>query len=115
MTLDEVKQAIKRISAGKSPGNDGFPTEFSKKFSDLVAPRLLKVFQNVLKRGGLPESMQLIVIKHIHKKGKNSQQCSSYRPVLSINVDAKILAKILAIRLENYLQTLIHPDQVGFI
>uniref|UniRef100_A0A3P8RLF1 Reverse transcriptase domain-containing protein n=1 Tax=Amphiprion percula TaxID=161767 RepID=A0A3P8RLF1_AMPPE len=115
ITLEEVKQAIKKLSAGKSPGDDGFPTDFYKAFSDILAPRLLKVFQDALQRGSIPESMQSIVITLIHKKGKNPLQCGSYRPVSLINVDAKILAKILATRLEKFLPSLIHPDQVGFV
>ena len=34
------------LATGKSPGGDGFPTDFYKSFSDLLAPRLLTVFQD---------------------------------------------------------------------
>lgn len=109
------KQAIKKMSSGKSPGDDGLPTDFYKEFVDLIAPRLVIVFKDANERGTMPESMQSAVITLIHKKGKNAQKCGSYRPVSLINVDAKILAKILALRLEARLPSLIHTDQVGFI
>ena len=115
ITLGEVQRAIKCLSAGRSPGGDGFPTDFYRSFSDLLAPRLLTVFQDAFQRGSLPESMQNAIITLIHKKGKDPQHCGSYRLVSLINVDAKILAKILALRLEVCLPTLIHPDQVGFV
>lgn len=115
ITLEEVQQAIKSLRSGKSPGEDGLPTDFYKTFSDVVSPRLLTVFQDALKRGSLPDSMRVAIITLIHKKGKDPQQCGSYRPISLINVDAKILAKILATRLEVYLPSLIHQDQVGFI
>lgn len=58
--------------------------------------------------GSMPKIMQSAVITLVHTKGKNPQQCRSYRPVSLINV-------ILATQLETYLPSLIHPDHVGFI
>ncbi len=69
ITLEEVQEAIKRLSSGKAPGGDGFPTDFYKVFSDIISPRLLIVLRNALKRGNMPESMQSMVITLIHKKG----------------------------------------------
>ncbi len=59
--------------------------------------------------------MRTSIITLIHKKGKYLQYCANYRPISLGNVDGKILAKVLAKRLENLLPTIIHPDQVGFI
>lgn len=115
VTLEEIKGAIQQLQSGKSPGEDGLPAEFYKAFSDLLAPRLLNVYNNALSRGCLPDSMQTAIITLIHKKDRNPQLCGNYRPVSLINVDAKLLAKILATRLEGLLPKLIHPDQVGFI
>lgn len=43
------------------------------------------------------------------------EECSSYRPISLINVDAQILAKILANRLSKVLEEIIHVDQTGFM
>lgn len=47
-------------------------------------------------------------------KGKDPNSCQSYRPSL-IKCDAKILAKVVAKRLDKVIAMLAHADQVNFI
>lgn len=51
----------------------------------------------------------------IHKPGKPQDTCSSYRPISLLNYESKVLAKVLATRLGAVIQSLIHPDQSGFM
>ena len=44
LTLQELSAALKSLNGGKSPGLDGLPAEFFKKFWDLIGPELLLVF-----------------------------------------------------------------------
>lgn len=95
--------AISSMQSGKSPGPDGFPAEFFKKIARLLSPYLYSVLCESFGRGSLLPSFAEACITLIAKKGRDPAQCSSYRPISLINTDAKILAKILARRLESVL------------
>jgi len=115
ISIEEVVEAIGNMQSGKSPGPDGYPSEFFKTFSETLAPLLLSVFEESFVSGSLPPTMREATITLILKKDKNPLQCSSYRPISLLNSDVKLLAKLLARRLEVALPSIISIDQTGFM
>ena len=112
---EEVRKAIQSMQSGRASGNDGFPVEYYKLYIDILAPILTKVYSESLSIGQLPNTLNESVISVILKKGKDSLDPASYRPISLANVDYKILTKVLAIRLEKIVPCIIHADQVGFV
>lgn len=51
----------------------------------------------------------------IRKPDKDHTNCANFRPIYFLNVDLKILAKILANMMKPLLSKIIGPEQVGFI
>ena len=110
----EIQEAIKSMQNGKSPGPDGFTVKFYKAYSSLLAPILARMYNDSLKEGRVPQTLSMASISLLLKKDKNPTLCGSYRPISLLNVDCKILAKILSLRLQLVIPSIVPLDQTCF-
>jgi len=110
-----VRNALKGFQNKKSPGEDGFTKEFCEAFFDLLGNALLESFNARFENGTLSVSQRRGIISLIPKDENNLTTLSNWRPITLLNVDYKILAKVIARRIESVLPKLIHSDQTGFI
>jgi hypothetical protein len=86
ITQNEIVAAIKSLPKKKSLGPDGFSTEFYQTFKEELIER----------EGKLPNSFYEASITLIPKPDKDTSKKENYRPISLMNIDAKILNKIMA-------------------
>lgn len=56
-----------------------------------------------------------MLITVLLKPGKDAANCSSYRPICLLNVDMKILSKVLAVKINTVITNIISTDQTGLV
>jgi hypothetical protein len=114
ITQEEVDQAIKAMPPGKSPGLDGFTTDFFHHCWDLVREEVWEVVEESRASGLVLSSLNATFLTLILKEEwvTNPKKC---RPIALCNVIYKIIMKVVANRLKPILTHVISKEQSGYV
>jgi hypothetical protein len=115
ITQNEIEASIKRLPKKKSPAPNGFSAEFYQTFKEELIPILLKLFHEMEREGKRPNMFYEPSITLIPKSVKDTSKKENYRPISLMNIEAKILNKIMANQIEQHIKKIFHHDQVVFI
>lgn len=102
------------MKKNKTPGPDGLTVSFYLQFWNYLANDIVKLIHTVYTENTMTRSMRHGHISLIYKKG-DKRQLSNYRPISLLNVDYKILARVLSNRLKLVLPNIISSSQTSCI
>ena len=115
ITYLEISTALKNMKNGKSPGNDGFTTEFFKFFWPDLGMFILKSINYGYRTGSLSVTQKQGIITCLPKPNKSRYYLKNWRPISLLNVIYKLASSVIANRLKTILDQVVHEDQKGFI
>lgn len=114
ITAEEVADAIKHSPLNSSPGPDGIPFEFYKRFSTDLSIILAELFNISRENNTFLPSWQQTHIVLLPKAG-DLMSLANWRPISLSDCDIKLLTRVLAFRLQPIARHCIHESQTGFI
>ena len=115
ITEHECLKALDSMKLNKSPGTDGLTVEFYQYFWPYIKDLVLKSILFAFNHNTLSNEQKRGVIRMIPKKGKDLTNLKNWRPITLLNTDYKILAQVLAKRLQKVLPSVISKDQNGYL
>jgi hypothetical protein len=114
-TETEIESAVKSLPKGKAPEPDGFTADFYKHCWDIIKHDTLSAFHSI-------HILQCDHLSHVNgaqvvliPKVEVAAEPKDFRPTSLIHSFAKLVTKVLAVRLSTYINKLIAASQSAFI
>jgi hypothetical protein len=113
MTMTELTKAIKALPHNKTPGSDGWNSEFYQFFWTKIKHLIMNSINYGIECSKLSIEQRRGILSLIPKKYKDARQLKNWRPISLLNTDYKKFAKTIATRLQTVLDNIISYDQQG--
>ena len=114
VTEEEIRDVILKMPSNKTPGPDGYTTEFFKASWSIIGKDLTVAVQSFFQKRFLPKGLNATILALIPKKDA-AIEMKDYRPISCCNVLYKVISKIIANRLKSTLPQCISPNQSAFV
>lgn len=114
MLETEVRNVLFSMPSNKSPGPDGYPSEFFRTAWPVLRHDFTVAVQSVFRYRFLPKGVNSTILPLVPKK-VDSLEMKDYRPIACCNVLYKVVSKLLANRLKIILSDIIAENQSAFI
>lgn len=116
ITIQEIQEASHSLNGKKAPGHDNQDPRLIKNLCTTFPSLIQTLLNTCLKLNFFPTPWKISEVIFFYKKGRNSKDPKSYRPISLLPAISKIFEKILKYRINNELETknLINNKQYGF-
>ena len=114
LTVEECKHAVFAMQKNKTPGSDGISIEFYQVFWSQIKTFLVDALNESYVTGLMSNTQQKGLITLLFKKG-DSHDLKNWRPITLLNCDYKIMAAVLAARVQKVIGEIVHGNQTGYI
>jgi hypothetical protein len=105
-TKEEIDKVIYKTPIDKAPGPDGFNGCFIKTCQEIIAYEFYKLCQELAEGEAFLDSINTSLITLIPKK-QSPSTVNDYRPISLLNSCLKLLTKLLADRLQQWILNLL--------
>ena len=113
-SCEEIDSAVASCDSDKAPGPDGFNFKFIKSAWDIVKHDIYEIIHNFWDSSQLPQGCNVAYIALIPKI-ENPTHFKDFRPISMVGCIYKIIAKLMAKRLQRIMGSLIGPLQSSYI
>ena len=115
ITKQELDKALSMLKNNKSPGIDGYSPEFLKHFWTILGDFFHESIKESFELGKLTNTQSQGLITCLPKSGKSRNLIKNWRPISLLNTTYKLISLCITNRLRKVLNTLISPEQKGFL
>jgi exonuclease III len=115
ISVEEFRRHFSTMAKDKTPGEDGITVEMLQAMPERMKEGLLKLMNLCIDSREIPNSWKMARISLIFKDGSQYQP-GNYRPISLLSVQYKLLTKILASRLSQYMEAnqFLSAEQLGY-
>ena len=107
---EEIRAVFFAMPSEKSPGPDGYTSEFFKATWDIIGSAFTIAVQSFFTKGFLPKGVNTTILALIPMK-LEARHMKVYQPISCCNIIYKVISKITANRLKVILPDFINPNQ----
>ena len=115
LSFEELSIAIQNMKKGKTPGSNGFSSDFFRVFWNILGIFLHRAFKTCCSKGESLATHRESLITLIPKSGQADNSIKGWRPISLLNVDFKIISTAIANRFKKVISRIISPTQTAYI